>query len=137
MKNLKIIFLIPFLMLFIANCGDEESQKFVEKKLELRQRMDETILNIDTRLEEFQEELENTQDEERSYQIKKDMNKLKLFRDDLNDKLEKMKNVTEYDWKLFKERAGNKINEVEGALTLMEIEPSEVPPPLTEPYEGK
>lgn len=134
MKTLQTICLAILLILFIMNCGDKESKAFIEKKLELRQRIDEKILMIDEKLEDFREELENTTDEIKSREISEDITQLEKFRKNLRDKTENMKNISDYEWEDFKERVENKFNEIEGAITIMELEPGEITPPPTEPY---
>lgn len=136
MKYVKIsIILSSFIlfMLMVMSCSNQEDQSFTLKKLDLRQRIDEMILEIDEELQDLNESIASG-DSTQIIETKKDINNLKVRRAELFAVVEEMKNISKKEWGSFKQKTDVKLVKIDSTLREIRFEPAETQVPELTPY---
>jgi hypothetical protein len=134
-KHKSTIFILSLLFLLMAAaCGQRESEAFVQKKLDLRQRIDEAVLNIDESLENVHRRLAAAQTREDSTQVVKlssYVDDLESVRGSLNHKLDEVADVKQGGWQNFKSQTEDTLAEVRATIELVQVDP---PTDINVPY---
>lgn len=136
MKCVKIsIILSSFIlfMLMVMSCSNQEDQSFTQSKLDLRQRIDEMILEIDEELEDLNERIASD-DTTQIIETKNDINNLKVRRAELDQVLEEIKNISKKEWDSFKQKTDVKLVNIDSTLREIRFEPAETQVPDLTPY---
>ncbi len=128
---------LPVLLLFMFSaCAEQEPEGFTQQKLDLRQKIDETILDIDQELEELHKSIalaETTGDTTRIKAVENNINKLKAAREKLLTRLSALEEVAQQDWLAFEQETKQVLTEAERKLMAAEVKP-EQPEPTPLPY---
>ncbi len=127
MKNRKIMFLLIIVLIttFLSTtCTKREPEDLIHKKLELRQRLDKKILEIDKKLETLHEKMV-VQDSLQEIETKATINKLKVLRAELLQTLNKIENISENEWDNFKNKTDVKLANTDSTLKMILYDPGE------------
>ncbi len=110
-KMLQFSALLFSILIVGIFCEAEESDTFKQKKLKLRQEIDKTILDIDQELVVLHEHLEK-EIEDRKPLIKNKIQELQAAREKLESTKENLDDVSESEWKSFKEKVQSDLNNI-------------------------
>ncbi len=107
-----VIFFAACFSLFFAACGEDETPVAEQERTELRERINATIDTVDDRINTLQARLENATDDTRG-EIEEQIRELQEYRVDLNQRLERIGNVSEDEWSAFRTETGETVDKVE------------------------
>jgi hypothetical protein len=132
MKLPYLIHTFILAILIFISCEGEETESLKKAKLEFRQEIDQTILEIDEEMENMQEKIEFMEDYA-SDVVKDRQQYLKNVRQKLRERSDSLALITEKDWMKYKSKVKQKIEQVEDSLITWTDGQTEIPEPPVYP----
>ncbi len=126
-----LVLLLSFSIFFVFAC-EQKDEEFVMKKMELREKIDETIVSIDEEVQSIQEDiLEKAEDGKRQNLLDQKQTLLAL-RDSLRSRSERVEMLNKKQWNSFKAESDSLIADVKTRLVTFKTTWNEMRPPY--PY---
>ncbi|MBN2366243.1 MAG: hypothetical protein EH225_09750 [Calditrichaeota bacterium] len=132
MKKVLLILLSLSTLAILIQCGEKEPEGLKEAKLDSRQKIDETLLQIDKKLESLHGRLKpDIPTEQRELKTRIDM--LQDVRERLVTQYEAIDTVKSKNWDDLKQRIGGTISMVKDTLDSWSVDIEEMPQPRAYP----
>ncbi len=131
MKTTAIFVSLGLLLLLFA-CEQQEDEAFVIKKMELREKIDETIVSIDEEIQSIQRDILEKAEEGKKENLLNQKEKLMALRDSLRTRSEAVQELKKKQWESFKTNSDSLVADVKTRLVTFKTTWNEMRPPY--PY---
>ncbi len=123
-KIKTFIMLVLFAVLVLPAACKKTDERLIQQKLDLRQRMDEMILEIDRALEKMHDKM-TIQDSMEKQRTKEDIKILKSLRTRMDSTLDEVNDVSGKAWMDFKQKTDTFISHSDSTVEEILFDPNE------------